>query len=188
MNQMDINDLSSHSSQDGVARTDVSRIKRRFSTIMAAKNWLDIFFSIPPREYRGFIFSLNTQLVRCLASLVELATLDDAGWSKETVRSEVDIVATMDRIQENFEQAAPLLTTGGSENTFSIFCKFFRIARSYVATKLYGTTEAALARGSQDTGDGNVFAGLYDLNVLDNELFWDFSTANPYTVGSMAGS
>lgn len=105
---------------------------------------------------------------------MDLATLNEPGWNKDLVRKEVDILELLDRVDDNFAQAAPLLSAG--ENTYTLFCWFFKTARASLVQRLEGNASAREepADALSLPTDTAALSGIFNLDFLDNELFWNY--------------
>ncbi|KAK5172207.1 uncharacterized protein LTR77_003845 [Saxophila tyrrhenica] len=180
INRINILDLAPLGAHAGTV--DPARTKRRWSTYQTAKTWLDVFFTLSPTTYRGFSFTVTTQKVHFLGALIELATLDEPGWDKDLFRSHVDVVELLDRMTEKFAQAAPLLSTGSGDNTFSFFCKFFQAARASLVQRLNRVDGEPPVNELTAAADSTGFPGMFDLDFIDNELFWNFPTGQDVTI------
>ncbi len=117
-----------------------------------------------------------------MAALVDLAVLDDVSWDRSVLQTnEIDVLAIMDRLLANFHQAAPLLTTGGV-NVLSGFAQLLGVGKTYVAARLQSSGVSSVTQTGQPTNvDTNMFNGIFDLDFLDNELYWSFPATNQQT-------
>lgn len=162
------------------------RAKRLWANFMTAKECFDVYFTIPPTDYRGFSFNITTQIVHCLSTLYDLMILDDPVWDKHLARSEVDFVSLLDKATDNFQEAASTASGGATESYFSVFVKFFQMARPGLISKLQD--QADNAGGQLDAPiptDATTLPNMFDLEFLDNETFWNYVVGQD-TGGTMA--
>ncbi|GLB23587.1 hypothetical protein AtubIFM61612_004182 [Aspergillus tubingensis] len=134
--------------------------------LSATSTWLTTFLAIPPAEYAGFPFPIFSQLVRHLAALYRLSTLDDdTAWDRGVVRQTVDLMEVMDRLIGNLGQAAALarLEAQGEDEDEDVF--FYSIGK-YESVRLkwggvFGGGEGGGVEGQgQGVQDGSSANGL----------------------------
>ncbi|PYH65324.1 Zn(II)2Cys6 transcription factor domain-containing protein [Aspergillus vadensis CBS 113365] len=126
--------------------------------LSATSTWLTTFLAIPPAEYAGFPFPIFSQLVRHLAALYRLSTLDDddePAWDRGHVRQTVDLMEVMDRLIGNLGQAAALarLEAQGEDEDEDVF--FYSIGKyESVRLKWGGVFGGGVEGQGQGRGQG----------------------------------
>ncbi|TKA69192.1 hypothetical protein B0A55_07075 [Friedmanniomyces simplex] len=90
----------------GLTSPNLSRLKHLHASLQAIKSWLDVFFALPLASFMGVPTCHILQLRHCMGLLFVLSTLDDASWSTEDVRADVDILTVIDRMSDKFRQVA----------------------------------------------------------------------------------
>ena len=175
---------SSPVAPSSVTPLSLSQTHALTSSLSAARAFLATFLALPPLHTLPTIsFPMTFQLMHCLSVVFDLAILDNPGWDKHLVRSEVDVLGTLDRVAAGFEEAAPGLSEGvdGEENAFMVYGRFLRQAKGAVRARLEegGQVEAEVEAAPGIVGGSGVGGvgegGLFDLEFLDNPLFWNFA-------------
>ncbi|KAK3068900.1 hypothetical protein LTR53_013178 [Teratosphaeriaceae sp. CCFEE 6253] len=91
---------------DAMAPPSWARLRHLHACVSAIKSWTDVFFSLRPVEIRGWPVTLMLQFRHCIGMLFILSTLDDPLWSKEDVRSTIDLTAIIERACNLFRSVA----------------------------------------------------------------------------------
>jgi hypothetical protein len=165
----------------------VIRAKRLWASLITARDWFDVYFSIPPAQYQGFSFNMTTQIVHCLSALYDVMTLDEPGWDKYRARSEVDFIAILDKSTELFSEAASILGGRETDNYFLVFVKFFQKARvGLVATLQEQPTDSNGVIDGSIPMEPATLPNMFDLEFLDNEAFWNYIVMQDTTDGAMS--
>lgn len=112
------------------------------------------------RTYRYISITYYAQLARCLVSLYRLSSLDDPKWDRHFVRSQVDLVAVLDRLSKGMSFVGHYFDDTSARDFFEQTAQLFRSIRTWSAARL----EAL------DAADGNAHAPPPDDPSLD-ELF-----------------
>lgn len=155
-----------------------------YACIESIKSWFEVFFSISPIAYIGFPFSIFSQLVRCLATLYRLSTLDDPAWDKKGVQKTADLLHILDRVINNMEQVKTLAGLNNNESTeediFSQTAKLFRSIRPGWEAKL-GPDDLMISTTStlDDTSETSL-AEAFPVNFSDNDWLTDFLLSPNY--------
>ena len=97
------------------------------------KSWFEVFFLMTPAAYAGFSFPILSQLVRCLATLCRLKTLDFPSWHENGVLNTTESLLILDRVINNLEQVAIVAALDNSDSperdVFSRTAQTFRSLR-----------------------------------------------------------
>lgn len=131
-----------------------------------------VFLLLQPEEYMGFTFSMISQLIRCLALLYHLSTLEEPGWNKEYVQSTIDLLQILDALIEKTAQvpiAAGIDNTGCEEAEVDVFTRTGRRFKS-----LRPGWAAALGRADEQTRvNGHNIMGSSQMDeIADFNLDW----------------
>ncbi|KAK1984656.1 hypothetical protein LZ30DRAFT_779608 [Colletotrichum cereale] len=81
---------------------DVARLDILYACLHAVKAWFDHFLSLTPASYFSMAFLSFAQLSHCTVALYRLSVLEDPVWDRASVRSTVDLIATLDEIGNRF--------------------------------------------------------------------------------------
>ncbi|TPR10762.1 hypothetical protein CAN33_0035960 [Aspergillus niger] len=127
--------------------------------LSAVNAWITSFLAIPPAEYAGFPFPIFSQLVRHLAALYRLSTLDDPSWDRGFVRRTIDLMSVMDRLIGNLGQAAALarLEAQGEDEDEDVF--FYSIGKYESVRLKWGGVFGGSAPGNGNGVNGGVVEG-----------------------------
>ncbi|GLA09832.1 hypothetical protein AnigIFM60653_000773 [Aspergillus niger] len=127
--------------------------------LSAVNAWISSFLAIPPAEYAGFPFPIFSQLVRHLAALYRLSTLDDPSWDRGFVRRTIDLMSVMDRLIGNLGQAAALarLEAQGEDEDEDVF--FYSIGKYESVRLKWGGVFGGSAPGNGNGVNGGVVEG-----------------------------
>lgn len=77
----------------------------RFSFVQSICQWLDIALALDPHQLVGMSFYQCSNWLRRVSSLLQLATLDEPGWSKDRVIAEKDPLTTLDAMEALVDRA-----------------------------------------------------------------------------------
>jgi hypothetical protein len=100
-------------------RLEFQQRKSLSAGLESIKSWFDIFFTITPSAYFGFPFSIFSQLMRCVRSILtlyQLTTLGDPSWDENDVLKTVNPPLILDRVITNLEQVATLAGLDNNDN------------------------------------------------------------------------
>ncbi|TDZ38782.1 Transcriptional regulator WAR1 [Colletotrichum spinosum] len=81
---------------------DVARLDILYACLHAVKSWFEHFFTLPPAAYYAIPFLVFAQLSHCTIALYRLSILDDPVWDRQSVRSTIDLIATMEEVANRF--------------------------------------------------------------------------------------
>ncbi|KAI0104065.1 putative C6 transcription factor [Hypoxylon sp. NC0597] len=112
------------------------RLECLWRSATAIKSWLDIFFSLPPSQFRGLAFSFWVELARCVVVFCRLATLEDPAWDHKAVRNMVDLPFALDHIAEKMELASREFGERSSDDLFIQLSRLMRMFRARVVSKM----------------------------------------------------
>ncbi|OLN81035.1 hypothetical protein CCHL11_09422 [Colletotrichum chlorophyti] len=166
---------------------DVARLDILYACLHAIKAWFDHFFTIPPAAYPGTPFSFFAQLSHCIFALYRLSILDDPVWDRASVRSTIDLLATLDAVALRFQRAcaeAGLEVDIREEHGFAKAATTIRGIKGHwegtIAPLVKADAAAApvvLAAGAPMVpGVGEVELGQFGLDLMDNRWFTDIFT------------
>ncbi|KAI0842745.1 putative C6 transcription factor [Hypoxylon sp. FL0890] len=157
------------------------RLECLWRSANAIKSWLDIFFALPPSQFRGFSFPFWAQLARCLVIFCRLSTLEDPAWDRKAVRNTVDLPPALDRIAEKLELASREVGEQSSDDVFMQLSRLMRMFRAWVGSKMASAEaeEKSAWAGSDATTD--ISGNAMDQNQnqmmqffdLGNDSWWD---------------
>ncbi|KAJ5477405.1 hypothetical protein N7539_007549 [Penicillium diatomitis] len=77
---------------------DLQRLDSLYTSLQAAKTWLDLWLSQRPTEYMAFPYTIFGQLSRALVSLYRLSVLDDPAWDRNFVRTTANLLEYLNRM------------------------------------------------------------------------------------------
>jgi hypothetical protein len=80
----------------------------------AIKSCFNTLFMTPVAAYTRFPFYIFSQLLRCLVMLSLRADLEESSWTENSPWKKLDVILTLDRVINNFDQVA---TLAGLENS-----------------------------------------------------------------------
>jgi hypothetical protein len=143
--------------------------------LQSIKSWFDVFLSITPAAYFGLPFSIFLQLVRCIATLYLLKTLDGPCWD-EGILDTVEPLLILDRVINNLEQV-PILA--GLDNRDSLDADVFsRTAQTF--RSLRPGWEARMGPGDLSTSSiSEIFPpNAFEFEFLDNDWLIDVLPTN----------
>ena len=162
------------------AHLGVHQQKLRFDCLNSIKVWFEIFFSSPAADYLRFSFTIASEAVRSLGTLFYLCTLNEPGWSRETVRAELDPLWVLDKTIATMEAA---ITELGLEDDdlLAKHCQLYKAMRPSWVAKLSESGEvpnsqevsqatAAVPAAQMELDDMTLGSELFDLNFFDSEL------------------
>ncbi|KAI9729358.1 MAG: hypothetical protein M1834_006881 [Cirrosporium novae-zelandiae] len=111
-----------------------------YSCIMAVKDLLDTYYSIPPASYFGFPFYTWLQLGHALIVLSRLSLFQCDGWDLRHIKTIVDFSEAIDRVATQFEEAREFYRvnelSGESEDILSKFSRKLRRVKGWFEAKL----------------------------------------------------
>ncbi|KAL7947445.1 hypothetical protein V8C42DRAFT_286271 [Trichoderma barbatum] len=109
---------------------DTPRIDSMYASLVAARAWYDVLFSVPLAEFIGMPFSLYVELAQIHALLYRVTSMDDPAWDKEIVRSTADLGNYLDRTIDLFTKAEAFYPLRGGIDDASIFGKCTKVLRN----------------------------------------------------------
>ncbi|KAI1134069.1 putative C6 transcription factor [Hypoxylon sp. FL0543] len=150
------------------------RLECLWRSTNAIRSWLDIFFALPPSQFRGFSFPFWAQLARCLVIFCRLSTLEDPAWDRKAVRSTIDLPPALDRIAEKLELASREIGEQSSDDVFSQLSRLMRMFRAWVGSKMASAdVEERSAWANSDTATG-IGGNTMDQSQNQTMQFFDF--------------
>lgn len=135
----------------------------------------DSFFAIPLTDYVGIPFPVFSLLRLSFGMLFFLSTLDSPGWDKVEVRRQIDILATIDRVVDNFRQASRLEASGkhdgDEDNPMARMASHLRLMKTAFAANIEQSDSAgALAALTPESAMDDTALEMPDLaDILDME-------------------
>ncbi|KAG7056027.1 Zn(II)2Cys6 transcription factor [Colletotrichum scovillei] len=171
---------------------DVARLDIYYACLHAVKAWFDHFLTLPPAAYYTTPFLTFSQLSHCTIALYRLSVLEDPVWDRASVRSTIDLIATLDEIGDRFMRVCSEAGLNVDVEEGNAFAKAVKTIKG-----LKGTWEASMAplakvdapaaAGVDGTGVlgagmgggagvGEVELGQFGLDLMDNRWFTDIFT------------
>jgi hypothetical protein len=198
-----------------------SQIKLRFACVQAIKEWSRVFTGFQAVQYVGLSFAAGFQFVthlfdpfqeylcvltishrviRSLAALLYLSAIDQPGWSRELVQSEVNALEILDSFIAGLGQASTELNLGEHD----ILCKqrgFYQSVRATWAARLQVgvqggenlaesgnplVTSTATAAPTMDFAslEDTSIQDIFDWTIFDNEWFAGLPAAAGFSLES----
>ncbi|KAK2015906.1 hypothetical protein LZ32DRAFT_112731 [Colletotrichum eremochloae] len=171
---------------------DVARLDNLYACLHAVKAWWDHFFTLDPTSYFYMSFLAFTQLSHCTVALYRLSVLEDPVWDRASVRSTIDLIATLDEVANRFmlvSDRVGLRDDTGEGTTFEKALKTIRGLRNVWEAALapFAKTQPPTAAGvGVGVGPGGLGAGgmmgsgageadivPFGFDLMDNRLFND---------------
>ena len=163
-----------------VSRSTVQQQKLRFASLRSAKTWFDIFFAAPAIEFACQGFSIASQGLRSLGTILYLAVLDEPGWSREEARAELDPLWVTDRLIAKLDEAIAVLGIDDEEDVLVRHCQLYRSLRPTWAAKLaasngalndgvVASSPAPAATSALADVDDTAMGDPFDWNFIDSE-------------------
>ncbi|KAJ5157257.1 uncharacterized protein N7482_008357 [Penicillium canariense] len=85
---------------------ELHRLESLYTSLQAAKSWLDLWLSVPVENYTAVSFTIFFQFSRALVSLYRLSILEDPAWDKTLVRNTANILEYLDRMANMMKNCA----------------------------------------------------------------------------------
>ncbi|GLI82001.1 hypothetical protein PoHVEF18_010399 [Penicillium ochrochloron] len=85
---------------------ELHRLESLYTSLHAAKSWLDLWLSVPTEKYMGVSFTIFFQFSRALVSLYRLSILEDPAWDKALVRNTANVLEYLDRMAYMMKKCA----------------------------------------------------------------------------------
>lgn len=121
-------------------QANLAQLKNLSACIDLIKSAFDGFFAIPLDDYVGIPFAVFSQLKLCLGMLFVLSTLDCPWWDKFDVRRQIDLLTTIDRMIDGFNQAsmvyASAVGVNGEDSMMARMVSHLRFMRAAFAASL----------------------------------------------------
>ncbi|EFQ33935.1 hypothetical protein CGRA01v4_12414 [Colletotrichum graminicola] len=174
---------------------DVARLDILYACLHAIKAWFDHFFTLHPTSYFYMGFITFEQLSHCVVALYHLSVLEDPVWDRASVRTTIDLIATLDEIGNRFllvRDGAGLCDDTGEGTSFDRAIKTIRgLKNTWEAAlapfpKTDSLTSTATAGAGVDGGPAGLGAGgmteagvgeadlvQFGFDMMDNRLFND---------------
>lgn len=171
---------------------DVARLDIYYACLHAVKAWFDHFLTLPPAAYYTTPFLTFSQLSHCTIALYRLSVLEDPVWDRASVRSTIDLIATLDEIGDRFMRvcseaglnvdveegnafAKAVKTIKGLKGTWEASMAPLAKVDAPAATGVDGTGVLGAGMGG-GAGVGEVELGQFGLDLMDNRWFTDIFT------------
>ncbi|KAK1714396.1 hypothetical protein BDP67DRAFT_618253 [Colletotrichum lupini] len=171
---------------------DVARLDIYYACLHAVKAWFDHFLTLPPAAYYTTPFLTFSQLSHCIIALYRLSVLEDPVWDRASVRSTIDLIATLDEIGDRFMRvcseaglnvdveegnafAKAVKTIKGLKGTWEASMAPLAKVDAPAATGVDGTGVLGAGMGG-GAGVGEVELGQFGLDLMDNRWFTDIFT------------
>ncbi|OHF02992.1 hypothetical protein CORC01_01750 [Colletotrichum orchidophilum] len=119
---------------------DVARLDILYACLHAVKAWFDHFLTLPPAAYYTTPFLTFAQLSHCTIALYRLSVLEDPVWDRASVRSTIDLIATLDEIGDRFMRVCSEAGLNVDVEEGNAFARAVKTIRG-----LKGTWEASMA-------------------------------------------
>ncbi|GKT52447.1 uncharacterized protein ColSpa_12628 [Colletotrichum spaethianum] len=173
---------------------DIARLDILYGCLHAVKAWFDHFFTLPPASYFSIAFLTFAQLSYCTVALYRLSVLEDPVWDRASVRSTIDLIATLDEIGNRFMRVCgeadlnqdveegnafskAVKTIKGLKSTWEVALMPFAKAADPAdpaAVGVAGAGPAVLgAGGLMPAGLGEAELGQFGFDLMDNRWFTD---------------
>jgi hypothetical protein len=85
---------------------ELHRLESLYTSLHAAKSWLDLWLSVPTEKYMGVSFTIFFQFSRALVSLYRLSILEDPAWDKALVRNTANVLEYLDKMAYMMKKCA----------------------------------------------------------------------------------
>ena len=85
---------------------ELHRLESLYTSLQAAKSWLDLWLSVPIDKYMAVSFTIFFQFSRALVSLYRLSILEDPAWDKALVRNTANVLEYLDRMAYMMKKCA----------------------------------------------------------------------------------
>jgi hypothetical protein len=92
---------------------DLKRLDSLYISLNATKSWLDLWLSIPPKNYIVISFVMFFQFTRTIVNLYRLSTLEDPAWDRTMVRNTANLISYLESIEANLKEGADHIATAG---------------------------------------------------------------------------
>ncbi|GJC78761.1 hypothetical protein ColLi_01599 [Colletotrichum liriopes] len=174
---------------------DIARLDILYACLHAVKAWFDHFFTLPPAAYFTMAFLSFAQLSQCTIALYRLSMLEDPIWDRASVRSTIDLIATLDEIGDRFMRvcddagldvdvedgnmyAKAVKTIRGLKGTWeAALAPFAKVDPAAAAAGVAGAGPGVLgAGGPMPPGIGEVEMGQFGMEMMENRWFTDIFT------------
>ncbi|WQF80723.1 Putative zn(2)Cys(6) fungal-type DNA-binding domain-containing protein [Colletotrichum destructivum] len=175
---------------------DVARLDIFYACLHAVKAWFDHFFTLPPAAYFSIPFLCFAQLSHCTVALYRLSVLEDPVWDRASVRSTIDLIATLDEVGDRFGRVCAEVGLDVDVEDGNAFTKAVKTIKGLRSTweaamaPLAKADPAAAASGVSGAGPGMLTAGgvpmpaglgevemgQLGLELMDNRWFTDIFT------------
>ncbi|KAK2059580.1 hypothetical protein LY76DRAFT_511846 [Colletotrichum caudatum] len=175
--------LASHTGVSAPAQlSDVARLDILYACLHGVKAWFDHFFTLQPAAYVYLSFLCFAQMSHCVVSLYRLSILEDPVWDRASVRSTVDLIATLDEVANRFVLVCDGAGLRDDTGEGTMFDKAVKTIRGLKSTweaalapfaKTDPTAAAAAAAAGGGVGAGEPDLTQFGLDLIDNRLFTD---------------
>ncbi|KAJ5996867.1 hypothetical protein N7499_006820 [Penicillium canescens] len=92
---------------------DLKRLDSLYISLNATKSWLDLWLSIPPKNYIVISFVMFFQFTRAIVNLYKLSILEDPAWDRTMVRNTANLISYLESIEANLKEGAEHIATAG---------------------------------------------------------------------------
>ena len=177
--ELTINEIALAQLPIAADHSSFKRIEALCACLKSIKSWFELVFNIPLTDYIKFPFSIFSQLVHCLFVLFRLSTLDDPAWDKHGVKDTADLLAIVDQLIINLDQAATKFDTNDNPegDLFSRSAKKYRSIRLEWETKLGPEDLRVSTVPSAQIGSNYALPEDFSLEFPDNDWMMDFLLA-----------
>ncbi|KIM97835.1 hypothetical protein OIDMADRAFT_182203 [Oidiodendron maius Zn] len=145
-------------------RPDYKHVELLYACFQATKSTIDLFFSMPARNYCYFSILTWTVMRRALVALQQLTTFNDPDWSLTYVHETLDFIWVLDRFIQRIEEAANDLNLD-ENHLFRRTAKKMAIAKTYCQDRI-ASHSASAQSGPSDFPDPNLFDDMWFRDVF----------------------
>jgi hypothetical protein len=92
---------------------DLKRLDSLYISLNATKCWLDLWLSIPPKNYIIISFVMFFQFTRAIVNLYKLSILEDPAWDRTMVRNTANLISYLESLEAKLQEGANHIATAG---------------------------------------------------------------------------